>query len=113
MTKNINFIISKNVKKYRKQKKLTQAQLAEKIDRTVEMVCQIENNMTGTKLSTLEKMADVFEIEPYQLLLSEEFPKYDQFSQELLDLLLILQQKNPTFLTALTSLLKSHLIVDD
>ncbi|MBQ6854878.1 MAG: hypothetical protein IJO11_05500, partial [Alphaproteobacteria bacterium] len=62
-----------------------------------------------TKLSTLEKMADVFEIEPYQLLLSEEFPKYDQFSHELLDLLLNLQQKNSTFLTALTTLLKAHL----
>ncbi|MBQ3034743.1 MAG: helix-turn-helix transcriptional regulator, partial [Alphaproteobacteria bacterium] len=56
------FVVSRNVKFYRKKRRLTQFQLALKIGKTVEMVCQIENNVAGTKLATLDAIANALDI---------------------------------------------------
>ena len=61
MTENINFIISKNVKKYRKQKKLTQAQLAEKIGVSSKAI---------SKWETAKGLPDITLIEPLAKALS-------------------------------------------
>ncbi len=108
MNKDIRLIVAKNIKNYRKKKHMTQAQLAERIGKTVEMVCQLENNIASTKLSTLEAIANVFGIEPYQLLLPREYPDYEKFSPELTDLMLEIQEQPKEFIEAFTLLLKHH-----
>ncbi len=109
MSKDIRYIVSKNIKSYRKKHHMTQAQLAERIGKTVEMVCQLENNIASTKLSTLEAIANVFDIESYQLLLPREYPDYEKFSPELTDLMLEIQEQPKEFIEALTQLLKHHI----
>lgn len=107
MKDDLRVIVAKNVKKYRKKMKMTQHGLAERIGKTVEMVCQVENNIASTKLTTLEAMAKVFDIEPYQLLMPREYPDFESFSPELTDLMLEIQEQPKEFLIALTQLIKS------
>ena len=57
MKDDLRVTVAKNVKKYRKKMKMTQHDLAEQIGKTVEMVCQVENNIASTKLTTLENHA--------------------------------------------------------
>ena len=68
---------------------MTQAQLAERLGKTVEMISQIENNTSSTKLSTLSAMAEIFGIEPYQLLMA-------------------VQEKPTEFLNALLALIRQY-----
>ncbi len=93
MRKSIREIVSTNIKEYRKNSKMTQAVLAEKIGKTVEMVCQLENNIASTKLITLEQIADVFGVEPYRLLLAQDYPEYEKLSPQLARLIAILQKQ--------------------
>lgn len=56
-------IIRKNIKKYRKEKKLTQQELAEKADLSVDYICEIESLKKNKSFSivTLGRIADVLE----------------------------------------------------
>ena len=58
-------IIRKNIKKYRKEKKLTQQELAEKADLSVDYICEIESLKKNKSFSivTLGRIADVLEID--------------------------------------------------
>ena len=47
------------VKKLREEKGMTQEQLADHIDVTVETICHIERGIHGPRFDTLEKIADV------------------------------------------------------
>ena len=98
-------ILSQNIKRLRKERGLTQSQLAEKINKTVEMVCQLENCMVSTKLSTLDDIADVLEVPVYQLFMDREALLYEKFTPELTDLFLDLQDQSPAYVTALHQLL--------
>lgn len=89
----IREVVAFNIKKYRKQAGMTQAVLAERIGKTVEMVCQLENNVAGTKLITLEQIARVIGVEPYRFLLRQAYPDYDQISPELTQLIVLLQKQ--------------------
>ncbi len=100
-------ILSRNIRRYRKAKGYTQAVLAEKIDKTVEMVCQLENGMVSTKISTLDKIADVLEVEAYQLFMDKNALRIDEFSPELTDLLLELQDQTPEYIKAVAHLIKT------
>lgn len=104
----LRVIVSANIKRYRKKMRMTQSQLAEQIGKTVEMVCQLENNIASTKLSTLESIAKVFGIEPYQLLLPREYPDYENFPPELTDLMLEIQDQPKEFLDSFSKLLKYY-----
>ncbi len=108
MKEDIRAIVAKNIKRCRKKSHMTQAQLAERIGKTVEMVCQLENNVASTKLSTLEAIANVFGLEPYQLTLPREYPDYERFSPELTDLMLELQDQPKEVLESLRTLLRYH-----
>lgn len=108
MKDELRVIVAKNVKKYRKKNKMTQLELAKQIGKTVEMVCQIENNIASTKLSTLETMAKVFNIEPYQLLMPREYPDFENYPPELTDLMLEIQEQPKEFLVALTQLIQYY-----
>ena len=61
--------VGDNIKMYRKQKGLTQEQLAQKVGVTHSMICQIER---GTKAATIQlgkEIADVLNI-PFEKLVS-------------------------------------------
>lgn len=56
-------IIRKNIKKFRKEKKYTQQQLADKVDLSVDYICEIESPTKKKSFSivTLGRIADVLE----------------------------------------------------
>ena len=58
-------IVRKNIKKFRKEKHLTQQQLAEKTDLSVDYICEIESPTKNKSFSivTLGRIADVLEID--------------------------------------------------
>ena len=58
-------ILRKNIKKYRKQKKFTQQQLADETDLSVDYICEIESLTKNKSFSivTLGRIADVLEID--------------------------------------------------
>ena len=94
-------ILSQNIRRLRKEHHLTQAELAEKIDRTVEMVCQLENGIASTRIKTLDEIADAFNIPVYQLFMDRETLLYEKFTPELTDLFLDLQDQSPEYVNAL------------
>lgn len=57
-------IIRKNIKKYRKEKRLTQQQLAEATDLSVDYICEIESLTKNKSFSivTLGRIADILEV---------------------------------------------------
>lgn len=59
-------IIRKNIRKYRKDKHLTQRELAEKTDLSEDYICEIESLVKRKSFSivTLGRIADVLEIDP-------------------------------------------------
>lgn len=59
----------KRLQYLRKQSKLTQAQLAEEMDCSVEFISFMERGVNGASFPTLEKLASVFEIEVFELFL--------------------------------------------
>lgn len=103
------FVVSRNIKMLRKKRGLTQLELAKKVNKTVEMVCQIENNVAGTKLATLDAIADVLGVETYMLFLNRDRPNLENISTDLLELLFDLEDESPEFITALRGFL-SHCI---
>ena len=63
----INEHIGAKILKYRTNKNMTQAQLAEKTDTTSKFVSQLENGKTGIKIDTLIKYINVLDISPNEL----------------------------------------------
>ena len=61
-------ILSKNIKRYRQSRNLSQADLAEKLDISVNFLCNIENGNRWMSPQTLVKFASALNIEPYELL---------------------------------------------
>lgn len=104
---NTSLILSQNIRKYRKAKKITQAQLAEKIGKTVEMVCQLENGIASTKISTLNEIADVLGVEVYQLFLEAPLLTIEDLSPDLVEIMHELQDQNPEYVRAIRDLIKA------
>jgi transcriptional regulator with XRE-family HTH domain len=61
-------ILSRNIKRYRQSRNLSQADLAEKLDISVNFLCNIENGNRWVSPQTLVKFASALNIEPYELL---------------------------------------------
>jgi transcriptional regulator with XRE-family HTH domain len=64
--------LSKNIKRYRQSRNLSQADLAEKLDISVNFLCNIENGNRWISPQTLVKFATTLNIEPYELFRPEE-----------------------------------------
>ena len=60
-------ILSKNIKRYRYNRNLSQADLAEKLNISVNFLCNIENGNRWISPQTLVKFASALGIEPYEL----------------------------------------------
>jgi transcriptional regulator with XRE-family HTH domain len=69
--KDLRAILSKNIRKYRGYRKLSQAEFAEKIDISIPFLSDIENGKKWVSPATLAKIADAFKIEAYELLKPE------------------------------------------
>ena len=61
-------ILSKNIKRYRHSRNISQADLAEELDISVNFLCNIENGNCWVSPQTLIKFASALNIEPYELL---------------------------------------------
>lgn len=68
ITLNLNQTIAMNIRAYRKYHKLTQKELAERVDITRCHLNDIEHSRKNVSIQTLERIANKLEIEPYQLL---------------------------------------------
>lgn len=69
-------IISKNIKKYRKQKHLTQAELAEKINYSLSFVSSIESRKYQSfSLGVLWRISLVLDVEFYKFCIDEDAVK--------------------------------------
>ena len=104
----INLILSRNIKKYRKVKKMTQADLAKRIGKTVEMICQLEKGSCGTKISTLIEIADALGVEVYQLFLDAPLLTIDDLSLDLVEIMHELQDQNDLYVRAVLNLIKTQ-----
>lgn len=102
-----SLILSQNIRKYRKLKKMTQAELAKRIHKTVEMVCQLENAVAGTKISTVNEIADVLGVEVYQLFLDAPLLTIGDMSPDLVEIMHELQDQNPEYVRAICNLIKA------
>ena len=71
------------------------------------MVCQIENNVAGTKLATLDAIADALDIETYMLFLNRDRPSLENISPEILELIFDLEDESVDVISALRGLLKA------
>jgi transcriptional regulator with XRE-family HTH domain len=60
-------ILSKNIKRHRHSRNLSQANLAEKLDISDNFLCNIENGNRWISPQTLVKLANTLNIEPYEL----------------------------------------------
>ena len=65
--KELRGILSRNIKRYRQSRNLSQADLAEKLDISVNFLCNIENGNRWVSPQTLVKFATALNIEPYEL----------------------------------------------
>ena len=88
-------IVGRRVREFRKRKKLTQAQLAEKINKTVEMVCHLENGTASTKISTLYDICEALDIQPHQLFTNLYDFEADKMYPELVELFMELREMSP------------------
>jgi len=70
--KDLRTILSFNLKKNRNYRKLTQAEFAERIDISIPFLSDIENGKKWVSPNTLVKMADILNIEAYELLKPEK-----------------------------------------
>ena len=108
MKNELRVIIARNIRKYRKNKGMTQAQLAERVGKTVEMINQIENNVSSTKFATLSAIAEEFGVEAYQLLMENENQMYKNYRPEIAELLVAIENQPKEFIEALLVLVKQY-----
>ena len=64
-------ILSENIRLYRGRNNLTQAELAEKVNISINFLSDIETGKKWASPTTLVKLADAFNIEIYELLKPE------------------------------------------
>jgi transcriptional regulator with XRE-family HTH domain len=75
MTENeLRTMVRTNIKRYRSYRRWTQAQLAEKLDISVNFLCDIENGKRWISPATMVKIACVLNIEPFELFKPADTP---------------------------------------
>jgi transcriptional regulator with XRE-family HTH domain len=68
MTENeLRTIVQTNIKRFRGCRKMTQAELAEKVDISINFLSDIENGKKWISPATMVKFAAVLNVEPYEL----------------------------------------------
>jgi len=72
---NLTYLLSKNIKKRRKELSFSQAVLAEKVDVTTHYIAQIEQQNNFPSLEVLERIAVALEIDSPELFSAGPFPE--------------------------------------
>jgi transcriptional regulator with XRE-family HTH domain len=70
--RDLRYILSINIKRYRNYRKLSQAELAAELDISVPFLSDVENGKKWVSPRTLTKIANVFNIEAFELLKPEK-----------------------------------------
>src|SRR4030042_4777169 len=95
MSEGVEKLIGLSIAKIRKDRELTQAQLAEMIDTTVETISRLERGVSVPSLKTLEKISKALHVQLKELL-NFEYPTFKKPSaKEGEKLLAYLQTKRP------------------
>ena len=76
-------LFGRRLKELRKQRKLTQEQLAELVDLDPKQICRIENGGCFTTFDTLEKIARIFNVTIYDLFYSGHKKPKDALIKEM------------------------------
>jgi len=74
---NIKGIFGKNLKYYRKENKLSQEKLSEKVDITVKHLSEIERGIVFASASLMEKLAENLNIPIFAFFLTDDSIYYD------------------------------------
>jgi transcriptional regulator with XRE-family HTH domain len=74
---NVKDVFGKNLKYYRKEKKLSQEQLSEKVDITVKHLSEIERGIVFASSSLIEKLAENLNIPIFAFFLTDNSIYYD------------------------------------
>jgi transcriptional regulator with XRE-family HTH domain len=75
MTENqLRNIVQTNIKRYRNYRKWTQAELAEKLDISINFLSDIENGKRWISPASMVKFASVLKIEPFELFKPADTP---------------------------------------
>lgn len=88
----IREIFGQNVRKYRRARSWSQAELAEKLDVSDAFVAHIERGSRGASLETIEMLAHCLEI-PYTALFEEQTEEDTDYAHILLSLEVELKKK--------------------
>jgi transcriptional regulator with XRE-family HTH domain len=75
--KELRGIFSADIKRHRQNRNLSQAELAEKLNISVNFLCNIENGNRWISSQTLVKFASALSVEPYELFKSAEELPFD------------------------------------
>ena len=65
-------ILSRNIKLIRRERHLTQEQLAEETDLTVKYISHLERGLSFPSADTLDKLASALDVPAYRLFYSED-----------------------------------------
>jgi transcriptional regulator with XRE-family HTH domain len=104
---NIKQKLGKNIRYYRKQKKMTQFTLAEKVDKSEETISNIERGIPATSIDLLEQIAAVLGVNIHELIDRNYAPPPIQKEQKILfEIMELLQNKSDNFLIHIAELLK-------
>lgn len=106
MKENLKQIMAQRIKEFRHKKGLTQAKLAERIDKSTEMVCKMESGASYTKLPTLLEIAEVLEVEPYELLMPKKDLLARNFSPDMVEIFEDLNEANPEIVNQVKQIVK-------
>jgi transcriptional regulator with XRE-family HTH domain len=74
---NVKDVFGKNLKYYRKEKKLSQEHLSEKVDITVKHLSEIERGIVFASSSLIEKLAENLNIPIFAFFLTDNSIYYD------------------------------------
>ena len=81
--RNIKKLLGNRIRELRKARKLTQEQLAELVGIGTPNISYIETGRFAPSADTLEKLADVLQVPPYEFYNFEHLKSNDELKQEL------------------------------
>ncbi|CCY25038.1 helix-turn-helix domain protein [Brachyspira sp. CAG:484] len=83
----LRYLFAEKIKKLRTERKLTQAQLAEKVSVEPKHISCIENGLSFPSVDLIARLAKAFEMPPYELFLFEAKPECNVLKNEIIKIL--------------------------
>ena len=106
---NIKQKLGNNIRYYRKQKKMTQFTLSEKVDKSEETISNIERGIPSTSIDLLEQISIVLGVNIHELIDRSYMPPPIQQERKIVfEIMELLQNKSDNFLIHIAGLLKEY-----